>query len=179
MLPATTTGATVVLTVPLDAPYRLALLTGPVALLLILLLFLVRGATDRAGARATPWRGRGPLTVAATAGVGVAVAGPVGLALTAGVTAGALLASRYLGAGRARGLLLAGSAAGIVTGAALLSRAPWPDPLGYAGDGWGPQVATVAGLVCAGVAASWPSAGRPRGTRRGASQRWAGTSTNA
>ena len=179
VLPATTTGATVVLTVPLDAPYRLALLTGPVALLLILLLFLVRGATDRAGARATPWRGRGPLTVAATAGVGVAVAGPVGLALTAGVTAGALLASRYLGAGRARGLLIAGSAAGIVTGAALLSRAPWPDPLGYAGDGWGPQVATVAGLVCAGVAASWPSAGRPRGTRRGASQRWAGTSTNA
>ena len=179
VLPATTTGATLVLTVPLDAPYRAALLTGPLALLLVLLLFLVRGSRDRAGARATPWRGRGPLTVAATAAFGFAVAGPVGLGVTAGLTVGALVASRYLGAGRARHLLVVGAGAGIVAGAAVLSRAPWPDPLGYAGDGWGPQVATVAGLVCAGLAVSWPSAGRPRGARRGASQRPAGTSTSA
>ncbi|EFV91408.1 hypothetical protein ES5_11126, partial [Dietzia cinnamea P4] len=80
VLPATTTGATLVLTVPLDAPYRWALLSGPVALLLVLLLFLVRGHRDRAGTRATPWPGRGPVTVVATAAVGYLLAGPVGLA---------------------------------------------------------------------------------------------------
>src|SRR5690606_36152700 len=119
---------------------RWALLTGPLALLLVLLLFLVRGSRDRAGTRATSWRGRGLLTIAATAGVGFAVAGPVGLGLTAGLTVGALVASRHLGAGNARTLLVVGSGVGIVAGAALLARAPWPDPLGYAGDGWGPQV---------------------------------------
>ncbi|TCW25683.1 arabinofuranan 3-O-arabinosyltransferase [Dietzia cinnamea] len=179
VLPAATTGATLVLTVPLDAPYRWALLTGPFALLLVLLLFLVRGHRDRAGTRATPWRGRGPVTVVATAAVGYLLAGPVGLAVTAGLTACALAASRHLGAAGARRLLVAGAGVGIVAGAALLARAPWPDPLGYAGDSLGPQVATVAGLVCAGLAASWPSAGRPRGARRGASQRWDGTSTSA
>ena len=115
----------------------------------------------------------------ATAAVGYLLAGPVGLAVTAGLTACALAASRHLGAAGARRLLVAGAGVGIVAGAALLARAPWPDPLGYAGDSLGPQVATVAGLVCAGLAASWPSAGRPRGARRGASQRWDGTSTSA
>ncbi|KAA0918634.1 alpha-(1-_3)-arabinofuranosyltransferase [Dietzia sp. ANT_WB102] len=171
VLPATTTGATLVLTVPLDAPYRAALLTGPIALLLVLLLFLVRGSRDRAGTHATQWRGRGLLTIATTAVVGFVVAGPVGLALTFGLTISALMASRHLGAGRARQLLVIGSGVGIVAGAALLARAPWPDSLGYAGDGWGPQVATVTGLICAGLASSWPSTGRPRGARRGANQR--------
>ena len=179
VLPAATTGATLVLTVPLDAPYRWALLTGPAALLLVLLLFLAPGHRDRAGTRATPWRGRGAVTAGATAAASYLLAGPVGLAVTAVLTGGALVASRHLGAGRARRLLVAGSGVGIVAGAALLARAPWPDPLGYAGDTLAPQVATVAGLVCAGLAASWPSAGRPRGARRGASHRWDGTSTSA
>ena len=178
VLPPADTGATLVLSVPLDGPYRAALLTGPVALLLVLLLFLARGRGDRAGERATPRRAGGPTALAMTAGFGFLVAGPVGLGLFAGLTAAALLTSRYLGAGRARSLLMAGAAVGIVTGAALLARAPWPSPLGYAGDEWGTQVATVVGLLCAGLAATWPSAGRPRAARRGASQRWAGTSTS-
>ena len=179
VLPPTDTATTLVLTVPLDGPYRAALLTGPVALLLVLLLFLARGRRDHAGERSTVWRTNGPVAVVATAAFGFAVAGPAGVGVFAGLTAAALVASRYLGAGRARTLLVAGAAVGIVAGATLLARAPWPDPLGYAGDEWGPQVATVAGLVCAGLAATWPSAGRPRGARRGASQRWDGTSTNA
>ena len=197
VLPASDVGATLVLTVPLDGPYRVALLTGPFALLLVLVLFLLRGH-DRAGARASAWRARGPVTVAATALVAFVLAGPVGLGLAAGVTAGALAASRYLGAGRARELLIAGSATGVVVGATLLARAPWPDPLGYAGDGWAPQVATVAGLVCAGLAAAWPATGGPgvtasaggasaggagavgaAGRRRGANNRRDGSSTSA
>lgn len=205
VLPAATTGATLVLTVPLDTPYRAALLTGPVALLLVLLLFLVRGQHDRAGTRVVPRRARGPVIVAATAVLGYAVAGPTGLVLTAVTCGAALAASRHLGAGRARRWLVAGAGIGIVAGAALLARAPWPDPLGYAGDGWAPQVATVFGLACAGLAAAWPSVGAPSvssasgvsaggasagavaadgtgsapGSRRGDNQRRDGSSTSA
>ena len=161
VLPASDSGMTLVLTVPLDRPYRAALLTGPIALLLVLVLFLMRGRHDRAGARALPRRAGGPVIVAATAAFGYLVAGPVGLGLSVVLTAAALLTSRYLGAGRARRCLVAGAGVGIVAGAALLTRAPWPDALGYAGDGWGPQVATVFGLVCAGLAAGWPSVGAP------------------
>ncbi len=161
-------GATLVLTVPLDAPYRAALITGPVALFLVLLLFLVRGGRDRAGARATPRQARGAVTAAATAGVGYVLAGPVGLGLAVALTVSALGASRYLGAGRVRRMLIAGSGIGIATGAALLARSPWPDPLSYAGDGWAPQVATMVGLVCAGLAAAWPSDGRAPVSRPGA-----------
>ena len=179
VLPAAGTGATLVLTVPLDGPYRAALLTGPFVLALVLILFLLRGR-DRAGARAEVRRAGGVVTATATAAVAYALAGPVGLGLAAVLGGGALVASRHLGAGRARELLVIGSGVGIVAGAALLSRAPWPDPLGYAGDGWGPQVATVAGLVCAGLAAAWPSVlGVPRGVRRGANHRPDGSSTSA
>ena len=179
VLPAAGTGATLVLTVPLDGPYRAALLTGPFVLALVLILFLLRGR-DRAGARAEVRRPGGVVTATATAAVAYALAGPVGLGLAAVLGGGALVASRHLGAGRARELLVIGSGVGIVAGAALLSRAPWPDPLGYAGDGWGPQVATVAGLVCAGLAAAWPSVlGVPRGVRRGANHRPDGSSTSA
>ena len=175
VLPAAGTGATLVLTVPLDGPYRAALLTGPFALALVLALFLLRGR-DRAGARARVWRAGGAVTVGATAAVGVLLAGPVGLGLTVVLTAGALVASRRLGAGRARELLVAGAGVGIVAGASLLARAPWPTPAGYAGDGWAPQVATVAGLVCAGLAVAWPSG---RSAPRGEKNRRAGSSTSA
>ncbi|EYT57610.1 hypothetical protein H483_0115130 [Dietzia sp. UCD-THP] len=179
VLPASATGSTLVLTVPLDGPYRAAPSTGPFVLALVVLLFLLRGR-DRAGAPAQVRRGGGVVTSVATVAVAYAVAGPVGLGMAAVVLAGALVASRHLGARRARDLLVAGAGVGIVAGAAVLSRAPWPDPLGYAGDGWLPQVATVAGLVCAGVAAAWPSvSGVPRGVRRGADQRPDGTSTSA
>ncbi|PAY22638.1 hypothetical protein CEY15_12150 [Dietzia natronolimnaea] len=179
VLPASGTGATLVLTVPLDGPYRAALVTGPFALAMVLTLFLLRGR-DRAGARAEVRRGGGVVTCLATVALAYALAGPVGLGLAVVLTGGALVTSRHLGAGRARDLLVVGSGVGIVAGAAVLSRAPWPDPLGYAGDGWLPQVATVAGLVCAGVAAAWPSVlGVPRGVRRGADQRPDGTSTSA
>ncbi|AWH96683.1 hypothetical protein A6048_15635 [Dietzia psychralcaliphila] len=179
VLPAAGTGATLVLTVPLDGPYRAALMTGPFVLTLVLILFLLRGR-DRAGARAVVWRGGGAVTATATVAVAYALAGPVGLGLSAVLTVSALVASRYLGAGRARDLLIVGSGVGMVAGAALLARAPWPTPAGYAGDGWLPQVATVAGLVCAGLAAAWPSVlGVPRGVRRGANQRPDGSSTSA
>src|SRR5699024_2670648 len=138
VLPASGAGMTLELAVPAETPYRAALLTGPFALLLVLLLFLVRGA-DRAGAAARPWRARGLVTVAATAAVAGLVAGPAGLAITVGLGAGALLASRYRGADRARDLLVVGAGTGIVAGAVLLSRAPWPDATGYAGDGAAPQ----------------------------------------
>ena len=178
VLPAAGSGATLVLTVPLDAPYRLALLTGPFALALVLLLLVLRGR-DRAGARAEVRRARGVVIVGATAVVGFAVAGPVGPGLTAALAAGALVASRRLGSARARELLVVGSGVGIVAGAALLARAPWPTPAGYAGDGWAPQVATVAGLVCAGLAAAWPSVRRsPRGPL-GERNRRDGSSTSA
>ena len=126
------------------------------------------------------------MIVGATAVVGFAVAGPVGIGLAAGATVAALVGSRYLGSARVRKALIAGAGAGIVTGAALLARAPWPDPLGYAGDGLGPQVATVFGLVCAGLAAGWPSVGVPSGaatgrapgSRRGDNQRREGSSTS-
>ena len=160
VLPPTAAGTTLVLTVPLDGPYRAALVTGPFAVLFVLLLFLLRGH-DRAGTRAVVRRARGPVVVAATAAVAFATAGPVGLALGAGVTAGALVASRYLGASRARAVLVTGAGAGVIAGAALLARAPWPDAVGYAGDGWAPQVSTVLGLVCAGLAAAWPITGGP------------------
>jgi arabinofuranan 3-O-arabinosyltransferase len=180
VLPAAAgTGATLVLTVPLDGPYRAALLTGPFVLALVVILFLLRGR-DRAGARAEVRRAGGVVTAIATAAVAYALAGPVGLGLAAALGGGALVASRHLGAGRARDLLVVGSGVGIVAGAALLARAPWPTPAGYAGDGWGPQVATVAGLVCAGLAAAWPSVlGVPRGARRGANHRPDGSSTSA
>lgn len=182
VLPTADTGATLVLTVPLDGPYRAALLTGPVALLVVLLLFLLPGA-DRAGARASAWRARGAVTVGATAAAAVLVAGPTGLGVLAALAAGALAASRRWGAGRARELLVAGAGAGIVAGAALLSRAPWPDPAGYAGDDAATQVATVAGLVCAGLAAAWPSVARPAVRRRppgrGENARRDGSSTSA
>lgn len=182
VLPASSTGATLVLTVPLDGPYRAALLTGPFVLVLVVLLFLLRGR-DRAGDRARAWRARGALTVAATAAVGFALAGPIGLGLAVGLTAGALAASRHLGAGRARDLLVVGAGVGIVAGATLLARAPWPTASGYAGDGWAPQVATVAGVICAGLAAAWPSVGGVRGARRrvdpGESHRRDGSSTSA
>ena len=188
VLPASGAGMTLELAVPAETPYRAALLTGPFALLLVLLLFLVRGA-DRAGAAARPWRARGLVTVAATAAVAGLVAGPAGLAITVGLSAGALLASRYRGADRARDLLVVGAGTGIVAGAVLLSRAPWPDATGYAGDGAAPQVLTLAGLVCAGLAAAWPSvrgsAGPAvRGSSRGPradreNQRPDGTSTSA
>ncbi|HMT50394.1 MAG TPA: hypothetical protein PKC36_09640, partial [Dietzia sp.] len=116
------------------------------------------------------------VTVGATAAVGVLLAGPGGLGLTVVLTAGALVASRRLGAGRARELLVAGAGVGIVAGASLLARAPWPTPAGYAGDGWAPQVATVAGLVCAGLAVAWPSG---RSAPRGEKNRRAGSSTSA
>lgn len=184
VLPPSSTPMALVLTVPVDAPYRAALLTGPVALLLVLLLFLVRGA-DRAGAAARAWRVRGPVTVAATAVVAGLLAGPTGLVVTAVAVAGALVASRQWGAGRARDLLIVGAGAGIVTGAALLSRAPWPDATGYAGDGPAPQVASVAGLVFAGLAAAWPSVGSTAGRsvrwpagRPGASHRRDGSSSS-
>src|SRR5699024_4802802 len=77
VLPASGAGMTLELAVPAETPYRAALLTGPFALLLVLLLFLVRGA-DRAGAAARPWRARGLVTVAATAAVAGLVAGPAG-----------------------------------------------------------------------------------------------------
>lgn len=177
--PAAGTGATLVLTVPLDGPYRAALLTGPFVLALVVILFLLRGR-DRAGARAEVRRAGGVVTAIATAAVAFALAGPVGLGLAVALGGGALMASRHLGAGRARDLLVVGSGVGIVAGAALLARAPWPTPAGYAGDGWGPQVATVAGLVCAGLAAAWPSVlGVPRGARRGANHRPDGSSTSA
>ncbi|WP_372459572.1 DUF3367 domain-containing protein [Dietzia aurantiaca] len=179
VLPAADTGMTLVLTVPLDRPYRAALLTGPIALLLVLVLFLVRGQHDRAGTRTTPRRAGGAVIVAATAVFGFAVAGPVGLALTAGLTGAALVTSRYLGAGRARRWLVVGSGIGIVGGAALLARAPWPDPLGYAGDGWAPQVATVFGLVCAGLAAGWPSVGVPSVGASSSDRSSAGTSSRS
>ena len=172
VLPAAATGATLQLTVPLDTPYRAALLTGPIALLLVMLLLLVRGRHDRAGARAVPRRARGPLIVAATAVFGFTVAGPIGVGLTAVTTGAALLTSRYLGAARARRLLVAGAGTGIVAGAALLARAPWPDALGYAGDGLAPQLMTVFGLVCAGVAAGWPSVGVPPVGASSSSVRW-------
>ena len=190
VLPAAGTGATLVLTVPFDGPYRAALLTGPFVLALVVLLFLLRGR-DRAGSRAGVWRAPGIVTVGATAVAGYLLAGPVGLGLAAWFTACALVASRYLGAGRARDLLVVGTGGGIVAGAALLARAPWPAPAGYAGDGWAPQVATVAGLVCAGLAAAWPSVagtprgalpgagrGTPRGPRRGDNHRRDGSSTS-
>src|SRR5699024_7385548 len=82
-----------------------------------------------------PWRARALVTVAATAAVAGLVAGPAVLAITVGLGAGALLASRYRGADRARDLLVVGAGTGIVAGAVLLSRAPWPDATGYAGDG--------------------------------------------
>lgn len=172
VLPAAATGATLQLTVPLDTPYRAALLTGPIALLLVTLLFLVRGRHDRAGARSTPWRARGPQIVAATAVFGFTVAGPIGVGLTAAATGAALLMSRYLGAARARHWLVAGAGTGIVAGAALLARAPWPDALGYAGDGLAPQLMTVSGLVCAGLAAGWPSVGVPQVGASSSSVRW-------
>ncbi|MFD2392577.1 hypothetical protein ACFSSF_00555 [Dietzia aerolata] len=178
VLPASDTGMTLVLTVPLDRPYRAALLTGPIALLLVLVLFLMRGRHDRAGARALPRRAGGPVIVAATAAFGYLVAGPVGLGLSVVLTAAALLTSRYLGAGRARRCLVAGAGVGIVAGAALLTRAPWPDALGYAGDGWGPQVATVFGLVCAGLAAGWPSVGAPSVGAVSSSSRSSGPGTD-
>lgn len=179
VLPASDAATTLVLTVPLDRPYRAALLTGPVALLVVLLLFLLPGR-DRAGARARAWRSRGAVAAAATAAVAVAVAGPTGLGLVAAALALALAASRRWGAGRARRLLVAGAGAGIVVGAALLARAPWPDPLGYAGDELATQVATVSGLVCAGLAAGWPS-GSPRRRREapGENARRDGSSTSA
>src|SRR5699024_8011137 len=104
VLPASGAGMTLELAVPAETPYRAALLTGPFALLLVLLLFLVRGA-DRAGAAARPWRARGLVTVAATAAVAGLVAGPAGLAITVGLGAGALLArlpGRRPGPGPAR-----------------------------------------------------------------------------
>lgn len=156
VVPASGAGATLVLTVPFDGPYRLALLTGPFVLLLVLLLFLARGA-DRSGSAARVWRWRGPVTVAATAGFAALVAGPIGFAVTAAVVVAALVASRRLGADRARALLIIGAGVGITGGAVLLSRAPWPDAIGYAGDELGPQLVTVSGLVCAGLAAAWPS----------------------
>src|SRR5699024_7385547 len=103
VLPASGAGMTLELAVPAETPYRAALLTGPFALLLVLLLFLVRGA-DRAGAAARPWRARGLVTVAATAAGAGLVAGPAGRAITAGLGAGAVLGSRHRGADRARGL---------------------------------------------------------------------------
>ena len=171
------------LTVPLDGPYRAALLTGPAALLLVLLLFLLPGA-DRAGARAAAWRSRGLVTVAATAADAVVVAGPTGLGLVAGLAAGGLLVSRRWGARRARELFVAGAGVGIVAGAAMLSRAPWPDPSGYAGDDLATQVASVAGLVCAGLAAAWPTVSVPSGRaarrrRPGENARRDGSSTSA
>ena len=126
------------------------------------------------------------------------MAGPIGVGLTAAATGAALLMSRYLGAARARHWLVAGAGTGIVAGAALLARAPWPDALGYAGDGLAPQLMTVSGLVCAGLAAGWPSvgvppvgasssvrwsprrsgSGRAPGSRRGDNQRRDGSSTS-
>src|SRR5699024_8011138 len=95
----------------------------------------------------------------------------------------------YRGADRARDLLVVGAGTGIVAGAVLLSRAPWPDATGYAGDGAAPQVLTLAGLVCAGLAAAWPSVrgsagpavrGPSRGPRADReNQRPDGTSTSA
>ena len=68
----------------------------------------------------------------------------------------------------------------IVGGALLLSRAPWPDPAGYAGDTAGPQVVTMLGLACAGVAAAWPGARESarRASARSRARR-AGSSTRA
>uniref|UniRef100_UPI001891CAF3 alpha-(1->3)-arabinofuranosyltransferase domain-containing protein n=1 Tax=Dietzia sp. SYD-A1 TaxID=2780141 RepID=UPI001891CAF3 len=51
VLPASGSGSTLVLTVPLDGPYRAALSTGPFVLALVVVLFLLRGR-DRAGAPA-------------------------------------------------------------------------------------------------------------------------------
>lgn len=178
VVPASASDARLVLDVPLDGPYRHALLVGPPALLLVLLLFLLPGR-DRAGARARPWRPGGVATVALTGFVLAVLGGPAGLGVTALVTTAALVVSRHHGVGAARRALVAGAAGGVVTGAALLSRAPWPSPLGYAGDGPGPQLATLSGLACAGVAAAWPGAraavrrasARSRARRAGSSTR--------
>ena len=179
VIPASADPATLVLDVPLDRPYRMALLSGIPALLLVVLVFLLPGV-DRGGSRARPWRRHGLVVWIGTVAVAWSLAGVTGVATTATVTVAALLLTRRRGPARVRALLVGGAASGVLGGVVLLSRAPWPDPLGYAGDDAGPQIATVFGLVCAGLAAAWPGA-RESARRASARSRAcrAGSSTSA
>jgi len=162
-------GARVVLTFPLDTPYRAALATGPFALVFVLWMLFARGH-DRAGAAAEPIRGTRRRWAIGGAVAGLFLGGIPGLAMFGA----AILWLRRLPP-RAAPLLSAGA---LAVGAALVGRQPWPGTV-WGGDSITAQLFGLAALSVVFARATLDSSAErsARAAERADQKRRAGSST--
>lgn len=135
IIPAgTPEGAVLDISFPANTTYRLALATGPIALLFVVWLWLARGR-DHAGSPSQPRRGSRAAWVSGGM-LGSVLLGGLPGALLYGV---ALAAMARLPRGAAPIVIgILGGIAGM-----MLARAPWPGA-NYGGESWAAQLLTVA-----------------------------------